>query len=132
MATEKTPNYTEAQVALIVSTIRDNGGVADKSVAETLAANPAMNVDGEPRKVRSIIAKMRRVVDDNPDLSYAKVQPTTKDGRPVQKKLDLVARIAAGSGIAASKLNGLEKGPKLALESLAAWADSVARTGTEG
>ena len=120
MATDKAPNYTDAQVAIMVAAIEANGGIANKAVATTLAADARMNIDGEPRQVRSIIAKLRRVVDDNADFTYEKVQPTTKDGKPVQKKLDLVTRIADLADVPVAKLDGLEKAPKLALETLAA------------
>ena len=113
---EKTPNYSPAQENLILAAIAANDGVADKSVAETLAANPEMNGENGPRNVRSIIAKMIRM----DGVNYVRQQPTTKDGKPVQKKLDLVAKIAASANVAASKLDGLEKAPKLALETLAA------------
>lgn len=118
MATEKTPNYSPAQEKLIVEAIAANDGVANKAVAETLANDPRMNGEDGPRKVRSIIAKMRRVVETREDFSYERVQPATKDGKPVTKKTDLVARIAALSGATASKLDGLDKAPKLALDTL--------------
>ena len=112
---DKTPNYSDAQVALILATIEANGGVANKSVAETLAVDPRMNdADGNARNVRSIIAKMTRM-----DVNYQRQQPTTKDGKPVQKKNDLVARIATLANVPAAKLDGLEKAPKLALDTLA-------------
>jgi hypothetical protein len=117
MATEKTPNYNDAQVALILAAIAANNGVADKSVAETLALDPRMNDnDGKERKPRAIIAKMTRM--DN--VNYVRQQPKTKDGKPVQKKLDLVAAIAKSSGITASALEGLDNAPKRALDALAA------------
>lgn len=114
----KPTNYSDAQVAIITAAIIANGNVADKSVAEALVSNPEMNVDGEPRKVRSLVAKMRRMVDANEDFSYAKVEPTTKDGKAIAKKSDLVAEIVALSRLTAAKLDGLDKAPKLALETL--------------
>lgn len=116
MATEKTPNYSDAQVALILAAIEANDGVADKSVAEKLAQDARMNGENGPRNVRSIIAKMTRM----DGVNYVRQQPTTKDGKPVQKKNELVERIATLAGVTASKLDGLEKAPKLALETLAA------------
>lgn len=125
---EKTPNYSPAQEALILAAVEANGGVANKSVAEKLAADPAMNADegkGAARNVRSIIAKMTRM-----DIGYQRQQPTTKDGKPVNKKLDLVKSIADLSGVTASKLDGLDKAPKLALEAI---RDAFeAATGTDG
>jgi hypothetical protein len=121
MATEKTPNYSTAQEALILEAIRDNGNVADFDLATKLAADPRMNMDegkGEARKARGITAKMARMKDAE-GFTYKGKQPTTKDGKPVTKKTDLVARIAELSGVVADKLSGLEKAPKLALETLA-------------
>jgi hypothetical protein len=120
----KQTNYTAAQEAIMVAAIKANKNIADKSVAETLAADermnaPADNVKPGPRTVRSIVAKLRRIVDSNDDFSYERVGPVTKDGKPVTKKLDLVKRIVELSGIPAGKLDGLDKAPKLALDMLA-------------
>lgn len=124
MATEKTPNYSTAQVALILAAIEANGGVGNKSVAETLAANASMNTaDGEPRNYRSIIAKMNRM-----NVPYERKVPTAKDGSAVEKKIEIVAEIATLAGVAASKLDTLEKSSKGALQSL---RDALA-TGTDG
>ncbi len=121
MTAVKVPNYSTAQVALIVAAIEANDGIADISVATELAENPAMNTaDGDKRKARSIVAKMRRIVDTVEGFSYARKVATTKDGRPVQKKVDLVNRIASLADVSAAKLDGLDKAPKLALETLAA------------
>lgn len=127
MATEKTPNYSATQESIILAAIAANGNVANIAVATTLAADPRMNDnDGNERKPRAIVAKMSRMADAH-GFKYERKQPTTKDGKPVQKKLDLVALIASRAGVTADKLDGLEKAPKLALDTLAA-----AFTGTDG
>lgn len=114
-----TPNYSTAQEAIIIAAVSANDGVANKTVCEALADNPAMDASDGPRNVRSIIAKVRRMVETN-GWTYERQAPMTKDGKPVTKKADLVATIAKASGITASKLDGLDKAPKLALESIAA------------
>ena len=110
---DKTPNYTDAQVALIHTAIAANGGVANKSVAASLADNPAMDGEKGPRNTRSIIAKMTRM-----DVNYERQVPVSKTGAPVAKKDALVTRIATLADVSASKLSGLDKAPKLALETL--------------
>lgn len=112
---KETPNYTPDQEKLILDAIAANGGKGNKSVAEQLAADPRMNGENGPRNARSIIAKMTRM-----DVPYERVEPKTKDGKPVTKKADLVASIAKSAGVAVEKLSGLENSPKLALETLAA------------
>jgi hypothetical protein len=119
MATEKTPNYSDAQVALITNAIRENDGIANMTLAETLAADARMNDENGPRKARSIVAKMRRIVDSVEGFNYERKVTLTKDGKPVTKKTELVATIVKRSGIAAEKLDGLDKAPKLALEMIA-------------
>lgn len=112
---DKTPNYSPAQETLILAAIETNGGVANKTVAETLAADPAMNGENGPRNARAIIAKMVRM-----NVNYQRQEKVTKDGKPVTKKTDLVNKIAALADVSAAKLDGLDKAPKLALETLAA------------
>lgn len=114
MATEKVKNYTDAQEQLIRDMVRENGGKADKALAEKLAADERMNSTDGPRNARSIIAKITRM----DDVTYVRQEPTTKDGKPVSKKQDIVKAIADLSGITASKLSGLDNAPKLALEVL--------------
>lgn len=113
--TDKTPNYSDEQTAIILAAIAANGGVADKALAETLAADPRMNGTDGPRKPRGIIAKMTRM----DGVTYTKAAKVSKTGKPVQKKLDLVALIAARADVEAAKLEGLDSAPKLALETLA-------------
>lgn len=113
--TDKTPNYTAAQVAIILDAVAANGGVANKSVAASLADTPAMNGEKGPRNTRSIIAKMTRMSE----IDYQRQVPVSKTGEPVAKKTALVERIAAAADVSASKLDGLDKAPKLALETLA-------------
>ena len=127
MATEKTPNYSAAQEKIILDAIRANGNVANLTLAEKLASDPRMNDnDGNARKPRAITAKMSRMAEAE-GFRYERKQPTTKDGKPVTKKNDLVARIATLAGVEAAKLDGLEKAPKNALDTLAsAFADLTA------
>lgn len=118
MAKIATPNYSTAQETIILNAIRENGNVANLALAEVLAAREDMrDNDGQVRKARAITAKMSRMAEAN-GFTYERKAPTTKDGKAVTKKTDLVARIATLSGVTAAKLNGLETAPKLALESL--------------
>lgn len=126
--------YTAVQEALILAAIKANGNVANQTIAEALAADPRMNDESngksEARTARGIIAKMSRMKDAN-GFTYERKVTLSKSGAPVQKKLDMVARIAERAGVAAAKLDGLEKAPKLALETLlASYVESA--TGTEG
>jgi len=119
----KPTNYTAAQEAIMVDAIKSNGGVANQALANKLAADERMNAPADherpgARTPRSIVAKLRRVVDANPGFSYERVVAKTKDGKPVTKKLDLVARIVELSGVPANKLDGLDKAPKLALDTI--------------
>lgn len=125
MVTEKAPSYTAAQVAIILDAIAAApGGKGSLAVAETLAADPRMNdADGNPRKVRSIIAKMTR-----DQMPYERKPATTKTGEPVTKKTDLVARISA---IVAGNLDGLDKAPKPALQAIAAFVEQAAEDAFE-
>lgn len=124
--TEKTPNYTAAQENLIREAAEANGGTLNLAIAETLAANPAMNdADGNTRKARSIVAKISRM-----GLDYERKQNVTKDGRPVAKKADLVARIATLAGVNVARLDGMANSPKMALETLvSAWEAREAANG---
>lgn len=112
--TDKTPNYSAAQVALILAAVAANGGVANKSVAAELASDPRMDGEKGERNTRSIIAKMTRM----PEIDYQRQVSVSKTGEPVAKKTALVGRIAALADVSASKLDGLDKAPKLALETL--------------
>lgn len=112
---EKTPNYSPAQESLILAAIAANDGIANKSVAETLATNSAMNGAEGPRSPRAIIAKMTRM-----EVNYQPQAKLTKDGKEVTKKNDLVARIAALAEVSVASLAGLEKAPKPVLETLVA------------
>ncbi|TAK59454.1 hypothetical protein [Methylobacter sp.] len=122
MVTVKTPSYSAVQEALILAAIGDGKGSI--SIAEKLAADPAMNeADGTPRKVRSIIAKMTRM-----GVPYERKAPVTKTGEPVTKKTDLVDRIAA---IVSGNLDGLDKAPKPALQAIAAFVEQAAEDAFE-
>ena len=120
------PNYTAAQVALIVAA--SEVATLDLDAAKALAALPEMNdSDGNPRNYKSVIAKISRLA-----LPYARKVATSKNGLPVTKKSDLVSRIATLAGVNASKLEGMDKSPKSALEAIVAAFEATARTGTEG
>jgi len=116
MATDKTPNYTAAQETLILAEIAKTG--ANLQTAERLAAMSDMyDAEGKERKPRAITAKMSRMAEKH-GFKYERKQPTTKDGKPVTNKTDLVAKIAAALDVATDALDGLEKSPKAALETL--------------
>jgi hypothetical protein len=146
MTKEKTPNYSAAQVALIVSTAAAAGGSLNLDLAKSLAADPAMNSEDGPRNYRSIVAKISQMVragdtvevdGENVPITYERKQPTTKDGKPVTKKVDLVNQIASLAGVNAAKLDGMDKAPKQALETIVAalesrGGDPVEATGTDG
>lgn len=129
MAKITVPAYSTAAVSAILAAIAANGNVANLEVATSLVdsedgtrmGHPDVRLDndGNPRKARSITAKMSRLAEVE-GFTYQRKVATTKDGKPVTKKLDLVAKIADLSGIAAAKLDGLDKAPKLALETIAA------------
>lgn len=115
MATEKTPNYSDVQVARIYDAIAANGGVANQALAESLAAEAVMNVDANtPRTSRMIIAKMNRM--DN--VTYVRKEKVSKSGKAIAKKNDLVAELASLVNADVAKLSGLDGAPKLALETL--------------
>lgn len=116
---EKVPSYTAAQTALILSVAAANGGVLNLDLAKSIAANPAMNdADGKPRGYRNIVAKISTMVREGAEITYARKQPTTKTGGVPTKKSELVDRIAALAGVNAAKLDGMDKSPKQALETI--------------
>ncbi|RYF41016.1 MAG: hypothetical protein EOO38_21190 [Cytophagaceae bacterium] len=120
MATEKTPNYSAAQVSIMVQAARDNGGVANGDLAKVLAERGDMlDNDGKARKPRAIIAKLRLLANDKDNgFTYERQKPLTKSGKPVTNKLALVKEIVEMAGVTAAALDGLEKAPKDALETL--------------
>lgn len=147
---EKTPNYSAMQTGLILAAAAANGGSLNLDIAKSLAANPAMDGEDGPRNYRSIVAKISRMVTagdtvevdgESVAVVYERKQPTTKDGKPVTKKVDLVNRIASLAGINAAKLDGMDKSPKQALEAIVSAlesreseseADESEATGTDG
>lgn len=107
MATEKTPNYSAAQEALIAAKAEAVGTLNYEHATE-LAADARMNdADGVPRKPRSIVAKINRM-----GLPYARKVAVRKDGSPVASKADIVAEIAK---VVTGNLEGLDKAPREAL-----------------
>lgn len=99
MATDKTPNYTPEQEARI----RERA--AEGSLNQTVATELATEFGKTPR---SVIAKITRM-----ELPYARKQPVTKTGEPVESKLDIVAQIAM---LVEGNVEGLEKASKGALQ----------------
>lgn len=97
----KDPNYTEAQESAIRAAAAEAPLNAERCAA--LATEFG-------KTARSVIAKAIRM-----NVPYARKEPTTKDGQPIEKKGDLVAEIAAVVG---GNLDGLEKAPKPALVAL--------------
>ncbi len=111
------PNYTPAQETLILASAVN--GVFSLSSAETLAANPEMDGPDGPRKPRSIVAKMSRMVAaSGGTLTYERKMTLSKTGNPVSKKADIVKTIAERAGVSVAKLDGLDKAPKGALETI--------------
>jgi hypothetical protein len=115
---DKTPNYSPAQETLILNAIRANGNIANKTIAEQLAADPAMDGADGPRKPRAITAKMSRMKVEH-GFEYERKAPVSKTGAPIQKKLDLVAKIARMADVSVASLDNLDKASKGALEVLA-------------
>lgn len=108
MATEKTPNYTLAQVAIMRDMYEAKGEPLDLTDAEVLASDPRMNAaDGSPRKARSIVAKIGREL-----IPYQRKVAVSKTGEAIQSKLDIVAEIGK---VVSGNLDGLDKAPKPAL-----------------
>ena len=98
MATVKAPNYTAAQEQEIRDAAPLNN---DKAIA--LAAKFGKT----PASVRAKAVRM--------GVEYARKQPTTKTGAPVEKKETIVAEIGEIVGLT---LDGLEKAPKPVLQAL--------------
>jgi len=112
---KKTVNYTDAQVSIILALAAQNGGVLNYDDAITLSNDERMNdADGNKREPRSIVAKISRLVNAG-EVAYKRKEPTTKDGSPIVKKSELVARIAAAAGLNASALESMDKSAKSAL-----------------
>ena len=109
----KAPNYSPAQEQIIRDYAASNG-VMNIAHANALAAMPALNtLDGEPRKAASVVAKIARL-----GLDYQRKMPVTKTGETPVKKSELVAQIASLVSVSVAALDGMEKSPKGALQSL--------------
>jgi len=122
MAIEKTPNYTEAQEAILLDAAKANGGVLNLDDAKELAEDARLkDANGNLRNYRSIVAKIGRLATASPDaIRYETKQPETKkDG---VKKSDLVSRIAA---IVEGNMDGLEKAKLPALVAIAEFVESL-------
>jgi hypothetical protein len=92
----QTPNYSDVQVAIIRAfTPTGKDGAFNQADCAAIAAMPEMNdADGNPRKSRSIVAKVKTL-----GLPYEKKAVVRKDGTKVQSKADLVAEIAKMAGV---------------------------------
>lgn len=109
---DKVQNYTDAQVAILVAAAAS--APLTFADCEALAADPRMfDADGNPRKARSIVAKVTR-----DGIPYAKKVPARKDGSKVETKASMVAQIAEKVGVAVDKLDGLEKASRTAVVTL--------------
>lgn len=120
MATEKTPNYSATQEAVIRQVASENGGTLTFELCEQIAARDDMrDNDGNARKARSIVAKVTRMGD----VGYKAKEPTAKDGSAIVKKDGLVGEIATLVGLNMDKLDSLDKATK---PQLVALRDAVA------
>ena len=99
MTKEVVKNYTEAQEAELIA-----AGVIDNELAIEFAAKFG-------KDVRSIRAKAVRMG------IYKAAEKVSKSGAPIERKEAIVADIAA---IVGKNLDGLEKAPKLVLQTLRA------------
>lgn len=116
-----TVKFSPAQEAIILEVAAAHGGVLNGDIVKAeLCTRADMREAGsnEDRGFRSIVGKVSQMERSGSPFKYVKAAPKTKDGRPVTRKVDLVASIADAVGLAASKLNGMETSPKSALESL--------------
>ena len=93
--------YTPAMEARI----REEATPLDQAKAEALAVEFGSGFTG-----KSVVAKAIRM-----GVPYARKQPTTKTGAPVERKEGLVAEIAQ---VVSGNLDGLEKAPKAALQAI--------------
>lgn len=110
MATEKTPNYTPAQEAIITAFAQRVGPLNFEHATEIAAMPEMKDADGNFRKPRSITAKINRM-----GLPYARKVAVRKDGSPVASKADIVAEIAK---VVTGNLEGLDNAPREALVAL--------------
>ncbi len=126
MDKNKPTNYTDAQTAIIIAAANANGGRLNLDIAKALAARADMrDGDNNERNYRWVVAKISRLVTSGDVAGYDRKQPTTKDGKPVTKKADLVARIAAATDIAVAELESMDKSSKRALELVVAAVEDL-------
>jgi hypothetical protein len=104
----KGSKYTEAMVNLIEDVASDTGSL-NLQKCNALAAMPVFAEAGIT--ARGIVAKARTL-----GLPYQKVVRTTKDGRSIVRKDEMVTRLEEVTGL--SGLDGLEKANKEALRRL--------------
>ena len=118
MTKATTANYSPAQEAKILASAVN--GAFSLDIAKVLADDPEMKTEaGEARTPRAIVAKMSRMVTaSGGTLTYTRKVAVSKSGGEIAKKADIVKLIAERAGVAVAKLDGLEKSPKLALETL--------------
>lgn len=118
MAKAIAQNYSDAQTAIILASAVD--GKFNLDIAKALSERDDMKTEaGEARTPRAIVAKMSRMVTASAgELTYERKVAVSKNGGEIAKKADIVKLIAERAGVAVAKLDGLEKSPKLALETL--------------
>jgi len=104
----KGSKYTEEMVNIIVEAAQD--APLNLQVCADLAAMPLFADAGI--SARGIVAKARTL-----SLPYQKVVRTTKDGRSIMRKDELVTRIESATGLA--DLDDLSKAGKETLRRLA-------------
>ena len=101
---EKTPNFTDAQVAVIDNW--NNGGSLNLDDAKAIAADERMNGPDGPRNYRSIVAKITRHCPDR----YQRKVAARKDGTAVESKAELAKQIAAAVGVTFENLTNAARG----------------------
>jgi hypothetical protein len=105
----KAPNYSEAQIAVIVSA--SEAGVLNANTAAVIATEIG-------KSKRSVIAKIKSL-----DLDYVAAVRPTKGVRDVTKA-DIVQNIAVVIGTDSADLKGLEKATAKALKNLLAQVEA--------
>ena len=104
MTTEKTPNYTDAQVEEMTTVFISAKTDAERAEAVENLANKF------GRKVRSIRAKLSNL------KVYIKPEKVTKAGAKIERKADIVGVIAKTMNADNEVMESIEKGTKKSLE----------------
>ncbi len=109
---EKAPNYTSEQEAVILGAV---------PLDKVKAAEIGLEIGKE---TRSVIAKVKRMEaeaqKEDPEAVFYIAQPAyqSKTGETPIRKADLVDAVAAFTGLDRARLSGLDKAPKSALKAL--------------